>query len=72
MCTSSGPSANRSVRMPANISASGKSWLRPPAPWVWIALSRIHSTVFGVAILIAWISECAARLPWVSISQAAL
>src|SRR5680860_148707 len=42
--TSSGPSAKRRVRIPANHSASGKSWLRPLAPWTWIALSTIHST----------------------------
>jgi hypothetical protein len=36
------------------------------------ALSRIHSTVTGVAILMAWISEWAALLRWVPISQAAL
>src|SRR4029453_4226044 len=70
LCTSSGPSANRSVRMPANHSASGKSWLNPPAPCTWIALSRIHSTVWGVAILMAWISVCAPRLPAVSMSHA--
>ena len=44
----------------------------PPAPCTWIALSRIHSTVCGVAILIAWISVCAPWLPTVSISQAVL
>ena len=45
---------------------------RPPAPCTWIALSRIHWTVAGVAILIAWISVCAPLLPTVSISQAVL
>ena len=70
--TSSGPSANRSVRMPANMLASGKSCDSPPAPCTWIALSRIHWTVAGVAILIAWISVCAPLLPTVSISQAVL
>ncbi len=58
--------------MPANADASGKSWLSPAAPWTWIALSMIHSTVAGVAILMAWISVWAALLPTVSISHAAL
>src|SRR5690606_6632262 len=70
LCTSSGPSANRSVRMPAYISASGKSWLRPPAPCTWIALSSTHWTVAGVAILMAWISVWAPLLPTVSMSHA--
>ena len=72
LCTSSGPSANRSVRIPAYADASGKSCESPPAPCTWMALSRIHCTVCGVAILIAWISVCAPRLPTVSISQAVL
>ena len=57
---------------PAYDAASGKSWDSPPAPCTWIALSRISWTTFGVAILIAWISVCAPRLPTVSISQAVL
>ena len=58
--------------MPAYAEASGKSCESPPAPCTWMALSRIHCTVCGVAILIAWISVCAPRLPTVSISQAVL
>ena len=58
--------------MPAYAEASGKSCDSPPAPCTWIALSRIHCTVWGVAILIAWISVWAPRLPTVSISQAVL
>ena len=42
-----------------HIWASGKSCDTPAPPCTWIALSRIHSTVAGVAILIAWISVCA-------------
>ena len=72
MWTSSGPSAKRRVRTWAYHSATGKSWLRPPAPWTCTALSTIHSTVAGAAILIAWISVCAPLLPTVSMSQAAL
>ena len=71
-CTSSGPSAKRSVRTWAKASASGRSWLRPAAPWTRIALSTTHSTVCGVATLIAWISRRAARLPRVSMSHAVL
>ena len=52
--------------------ASGKSWLTPPAPCAWIALSSTHSAIGGTAILIAWISVCAPLLPTVSISQAVL
>src|SRR5207248_8697882 len=70
--TSSGPSARRSVRTWAHISARGKSWLTPPAPCAWIALSRIHSTVIGVEILIAWISVCAASLPTAPTSHGVL
>ena len=70
MCTSSGPSANRSVRALAHRWASGKSWLMPPAPWAWMALSITHSAIAGVTILMAWISRCAPLLPTVSISQA--
>ena len=42
--TSSGPSASRSVRAAAYSSASGKSWLTPPAPCNWMARSRISPT----------------------------
>ncbi len=72
LCTSSGPSANRSVRALAHRWASGKSWLMPPAPWAWMALSITHWAIRGVAILMAWISVCAPLLPTVSISQAVL
>lgn len=60
------------MQMPAVMLASGKPWEMPPAPWVWMVLSRIYSTVAGVAIVMAWISLCAASLPAASISQAAL
>ena len=70
MWTSSGPSANLSVRALAHSWASGKSWLTPPPPWAWIALSITHSAMAGVTILIAWISVCAPLLPTVSISHA--
>ena len=72
LCTSSGPSANRSDRALAHSWASGKSWLIPAAPCAWIALSITHSAIAGVPILMAWISECAPLLPTVSISQAVL
>ena len=72
LCTSSGPSAKRSVRIAAYDAASGKSCERPPAPCAWMARSTISWTTLGVAILIAWISVCAPRLPTVSISQAVL
>src|SRR5216684_1413800 len=71
-CTSSGPSAKRSVRALAHRWASGKSWLTPPPPCAWIALSITHSVIAGVTILIAWISPCAPLLPTVSISHAVL
>ena len=70
--TSSGPSARRRARAAANISASGWSPDRPAAPNSWIARSRICCTARGTAILMAWISVMAARLPTVSMSQAVL
>ena len=67
-----GPSARRSVRHPAQSIASGVSAADPAPLCAWIAWSRIHCTVRGTAILIAWISVIAPRLPTVSISQAVL
>ncbi len=52
--------------------ASGVSPLTPAPPCTWMALSRIHSTVRGTAILMAWISVWAPALPTVSISHAVL
>lgn len=70
LCTAQGPSARRSERTRAQ--ASGKSWLSPAAPRVWIAVSRIQCTLRRVAILIALIPVCAPLLPAVFISQAVL
>src|SRR5690348_6774062 len=72
LCTSSGPSAKRSVRALAHRWASGKSWLTPPPPCAWMARSITHCAIAGVTILIAWISACAPLLPTVSISHAVL
>src|SRR5687767_10039945 len=45
--TSSGPSARRSVRIPAQLLASSKSCETPAPPWAWTASSMILSAMFG-------------------------
>ena len=70
--TSSGPSATRSMRLKRHIQASGVSSDIPSAPWTWIARSSTSMTTFAATTLIIEISCRAARLPSVSICQAAL
>src|SRR5256885_1696091 len=70
-CTSSGPSAKRSVREWAHMDASGNSWLTPPPPWSWMARSTTRSVMLGTATLISAIACRAALLPTVSIMDAA-
>ena len=71
-CTSSGPSAIRSVRSPAHIIASGVSSLTPAPPWVWIARSTTSRAIRGATTLMAAISLRAPFAPTVSIIHAAL
>jgi hypothetical protein len=71
-CTSSGPSARRSVRFHAYIHASGNASDTPPPPCAWIAQSITCCAMFGATILIIAISARAALLPTVSIIDAAL
>ena len=52
-CTSSGPSAKRSVRAPAHSRASGKSSETPPPPCACMEMSRTSSTVDGASTLAA-------------------
>ena len=70
--TSSGPSARRRVRMPAQLAASGESWLTPAPPCAWMASSMICSAMRGALTLIIAISALAALLPALSIRSAAL
>ena len=70
-CTSSGPSASRSVRDEAQACARKVSWLTPAAPCAWIARSSTRSATFGATTLIIAISARAALLPTVSIKCAA-
>ena len=69
-CTSSGPSARRSVRMWAYIDDSPKSSPIPAAPCAWMAWSMISSAICGTATLMPEISVRAALLPSLSISHA--
>jgi hypothetical protein len=69
--TSSGPSASRNVRIPAQLCASGVSWLTPAAPNAWTASSITFSAMFGALTLIIAISARAALLPALSIRSAA-
>ncbi len=69
-CTSSGPSAIRSVRAMAYIRASGTSSDTPAPPCAWMAWSMTQRAVRGTTTLIAEISVRASRLPTVSISHA--
>src|SRR5262249_30170245 len=52
-CTSSGPSARRSVRTLAHARARPKSVVTPAPPCAWIAQSMTLSAMFGAATLIA-------------------
>src|SRR4030095_11567015 len=70
--TSSGPSARRSVRIPAQLPASCVSWLTPAPPWAWIASSIIFSAMRGALTLIIEISALAAWFPTLLIKSAAL
>ena len=70
-CTSSGPSASRSVRACAHACARNVSWLTPCAPCAWIARSITCSATFGATTLIIAIAARAALLPTVSIKCAA-
>jgi hypothetical protein len=45
--TSSGPSAKRSVRIPAQLFASSKSCDTPAPPWACTASSMMRSAMFG-------------------------
>ena len=47
------------------------SSVMPRLPWIWIARSRTFITMFAATTLIAEIDWRAARLPSVSIFQAA-
>src|ERR1043165_8151525 len=69
-CTSSGPSAKRSVRELAHAAAHSKSCEIPPPPCACIARSRTRSATFGATTLIIAISARAALLPTVSIMYA--
>jgi len=53
LCTSSGPSARRSVRALAHIHARGVSWHTPCAPCAWMALSITCSAMVGAFTLMA-------------------
>src|SRR5688500_13832135 len=66
-CTSSGPSAKRSVRECAHMEASGNSWLTPPPPCSCMARSTTASVMLGTATLISAMACLAALLPTVSI-----
>src|SRR5690606_18227137 len=66
-CTSSGPSARRSVRAPADTRARPKSLATPAAPKSWIARAITRSAMFGATPLVAAISTRAALLPPLSI-----
>src|SRR3954451_8676234 len=70
-CTSSGPSASRSVRVCAHIAASGKSSQTPAAPCAWMARSSTRSVIRGTTTLTIASSFRAALLQTVSISEAA-
>ena len=72
LCTSSGPSATRSMRLKRHIQASGVSSDMPRAPCTWIARSSTSITTFAATTLIIEIVCRAARFPSVSICQAAL
>ena len=71
LCTSSGPSAKRRVRI-AGERRGEREVLREPAGAVGLdgPVDDLLDHLAGVAILIAWISVCAPWLPTVSISQA--
>lgn len=71
LCTSSGPSARRRVRMCAHMLANGKSSVTPAPPWTWIARSMIFSAMAGATTLISAISFFATLLPCLSIMSAA-
>src|SRR6185437_546539 len=69
--TSSGPSAMRSMRPWRHIEATGVSSETPSAPSTWIARSSTSMNTLAATTLIIEISCRAARLPSVSIFQAA-
>ena len=69
--TSSGPSAIRSQRPWRHIAASGVSSDMPSAPCTCIARSSTRWCIWAAITLIIEISWRAARLPSVSIFQAA-
>src|SRR6185295_8728622 len=51
LCTSSGPSTSRCARTWVYHLASGVSWLKPSAPWSWIAVSITLCTICAWKIL---------------------
>src|SRR3954447_1000350 len=51
LCTSSGPSTSRCERTWVYHLASGVSWLKPSAPWSWIAVSITLCTMWAWKIL---------------------
>ena len=70
-CTSSGPSASRSVLAPANMRARGWSPHTPSPPCSWIAASMTNSAAFGAATLHAAMAPFAVLLPSSSSRRAA-
>ena len=59
------------MRLKRHIGARTVSSVMPRLPWIWIARSSTFITMFAATILIAEIDWRAARLPSVSIFQAA-
>ena len=70
-CTSSGPSASRSVLAPANMRAKGWSSHTPKPPCSCIAASMTDSAAFGAATLHAAMAPFAVLLPSLSSRRAA-
>src|SRR5437016_10845795 len=71
LCTSSGPSARRSMRPSRHMRASGVSSETPRAPCTWMARSSTFMKTFAATTLIIEISCRASFLPTVSIFHAA-